>query len=397
MKKLFLCLLPALLGIPKAMFAQEMQNTKPVVRIAVFAPLYLDSVFINSKLRNEKTIPKSILPSLEFVQGAQIGFDSLQITNNRVDVYIYDSKSYSEPIPWLVRNKLLDSINIIIGSVKDQDYKQLADFALRKNIPFISSTYPNDGGVTANPFVAILNSTLKGHVEGIYSYILENHGTEKIYLCRKKGTQEDKIDNYFKQLNEQEGKPLLNIETLLFDSTISPAVFKNKLDTLHPVVIIGGSLEEDFAKELADAAFSVYKRNYPVTLIGMPNWNGFHAFLKKDTYKDFPIHFTTPYYNSKSDQSFNLLSTEYVKRFKTKPSDMACKGFEIAQYFTNILLQYPLDFMAHLNEKKYRVFSEYNFRPVYVTSRKKIGIPDYFENKHLYVMKVLNGVVSREW
>ena len=120
---------------------------------------------------------------------------------------------------------MLDSLDLIIGSVKDTDLKQLADFSLKKNIPFISATYPNDGGVTGNPFLAIMNSTLKAHCEGIYSYILQNHGTDKIILLKKPGVQEDKIVSYFKALNEQEGKPLLNIQTIHFDSTISPFIF----------------------------------------------------------------------------------------------------------------------------------------------------------------------------
>ena len=84
-----------------------------------------------------------------------------------------------------------------------------------------------------------------------------------------------------------------------------------------------------------------------------------------------------------------------MKRFKSKPTDMACKGFESVQYFVNVLLHYPESFMAHINEKSYRVFSEYNFRPVYL--KKKTTTPDYFENKHLYVMKIFNGTISREW
>ncbi len=395
MKKTILLLVLAVNFISQQISAQDPTTTARVFRIAVFAPLYLDSVFSESKLRSERILPKFIMPSVEFIQGAQIALDSLDLTNQHVEAFIYDTKSYTETITYLDQNHDLDSLNLIIGSVRDKDYKQLADLALKKNIPFISATYPNDGGITANPFVVIVNSTLKAHVEGIYSYLLENHGTDKIYLCRKRGTQEDKIASYFKMINEQEGKPLLNIQTINFDSSISSAFFKNKLDSMTPTVLIGGSLDEDFGKDLTDAAFVVFKKNYPVTLIGMPSWDGFKAFTRKDAYKDFSIHFTSPYYNSKSEKNYNLLSNEYMKRFKAKPTDMACKGFEIAQYFVNILLNYPDDFMSHLDEKNYRVFSEYNFRPVYL--KKKSGIVDYFENKHLYVMKIVNGVVSREW
>ena len=366
-----------------------------VCRVAVFAPLYLDSIFHGARLASERSIPKYVMPSLDFVQGAQIGLDSLDLSGQNVEAYIYDTKSTSQPLAWLIQNKLLDSINLIIGSVKDVDFKQLSDFSLKKNIPFISATYPNDGGITANPFVAIVNSTLRAHVEGIYSYIFENHGTDKVYLCRKRGSQEDKIASYFKELNDQEGKPLVSIQTLYFDSSISTSYFKNKVDSLHPVVIIGGSLDEDFARELTDAVYAVGKKNFPITLIGMPNWDGLRFFQRRDAYKDFPIHFTTPYYNAKADQNYNLLSSEYMKRFKSKPSDIACKGFEIAQYFTKLALQYPNEVMSHLNEKKSRIFSEYNFRPVFL--KKNTGTPDYFENKHLYVMKIVNGSIIREW
>lgn len=335
------------------------------------------------------------MPAVDFVQGAQIAFDTLNLFDNeKVEAYIYDTKSYSQPIPWLIRNRMLDSFNLIIGSVREPDFKQLADFSLQKNIPFISATYPNDGGITANPFLAIMNSTLKAHCEGIYSFILQNHGTDKIILCKKRGSQEDKIAGYFKALNEQEGKPFLNIQTLTFDSTISPYFLRSKLDSGRHNVIIGGSLDEDFAREIADACFAL-KKNYPVTLIGMPNWDGFKTFVRKDAYKDFPIHYTTPYFNAKTSLYNTILSSEYSRRYKTKPNDMAYKGFECAYLFTRLLLKYPDDFLSHLNDKTFTVFNDYNFRPVYV--KKKTSIPDYFENKHLYVMRILNGVVTKEW
>lgn len=395
MNKLFILLLFVFNISVINTYAQEKASVNQRFRIALFAPLYLDSVFADGKLKSEKSIPKFIMPSVEFIQGAQIALDSLELTSQHVEAYIYDTRSTSEGIQSLFQHSSLDSVNLYIGSVKDKEYKQLADLALHNKTPFISTTYPNDGNVTDNPYVFIVNSTLKAHIEGIYSYLLENHGTDRIYLCRKRGQQEDKIAAYLKMINEQEGKPLLNIQTINFDSSVSPTYFKYKLDSLVPSVIIGGSLDEDFAASLTDASFYVFKKNYPITLIGMPNWDGFKAFIRKDAYKDFAIHFTSPYYNSKSEKNYNLLSTEYMKRFKSKPSDMACKGFEAVQYFVSILLNYPTDFISNINDKTFRVFSEYNFRPVYL--KKKSGSIDYYENKHLYVMKIVNGAISREW
>ncbi|MEO6330283.1 MAG: hypothetical protein ABIO55_15220 [Ginsengibacter sp.] len=387
-------LIPILCFCNKEISAQNITDTtKPrIYKIAVFAPLYLDSVFTDNKLRSDRSIPKLVIPALEFVQGAQIAFDSLTLDNHKVEAFIYDTKSFTEPLSQLLQGNKLNNVNLIIGSVRDTDLRELADFSLSKNIPFISATFPNDGGITGNPFLVIMNSTLKGHCEGIYSYILQNHGTDKIYLFKKPGAQEDKIATLFKTLNEQEGKPLLNIQTITFDSSFSEFAFRKKLDSNRNSIIIGGSLNESFAKNLSNVCYAS-RESYPLTLIGMPNWDGF-KFFKDDSYKDFPVYFTIPYYNPKTNSLSTMLEDEYNSRFKTIPGDLVYRGFESAWYFTKLLTRYPDDLMLHLNDKSLKIINDYNFRPVLL---KDETLPDYFENKHLYVMRIMNGKVSREF
>ena len=273
-------MLAAMLGIVFnfTLFSATAQSSTAKVAVSktynvgIFAPLYLDTIFTNTgTIRFKDAIPKFMTPGLEFIHGAQIALDSMDIEKGNVDAYIYDTKSYTENVAQLIVNKKLDKLDIIIGSVKDNEFKQLADFAFSKNIPFISATYPNDGGVTANPFLVVVNSTLKAHCEAIFSYLIQNHGTDKIFLCRQKGQQEDKVAAYFKQINGQEGKPLLDIQTLNFDSTVSPRLIKNKLDSNRQTVIIGGSLDETFATNLTAACYELHE-TYPITLLGMPNW-----------------------------------------------------------------------------------------------------------------------------
>ncbi len=386
----------ALLSVTTNSFAQtdSLSSSLKTYKVGVFAPMYLDSVLsTNGTLKPKQAYPKFIMPAVDFVQGAEIAFDSMTIFNNNIQAYFYDTRSYTEPLSSLIKNKKLDSLSLLIGSVKDADYKLLADFALQKNIPFISSTYPNDGGITGNPFVVILNSTLKAHCEAIYSYILQNNGTDKIYLCRKKGTQEDKVAAYFKMRNEQEGKPLLKITTINIDSTFSSDQLKNKLDSNRQSIIIGGSLDENFATILTSACYDLHQ-SYPITLIGMPNWDGFKTLVDKDNYEDFPIYFTSPYFNTKTDSYSKILLNGYAKKYKGKPTDMAFKGFESAYLFSKLLLVHPNDFMSHLNDIPYKIFSDFNFRPVKPAAN---AVPDYFENKHLYFIKILNGTTSKAW
>lgn len=391
-----ICILIVLLFIAgiQDLFAQNnyIASDAKVYRIAIFAPMYLDSVFSNSELRSATSIPKFIMPSVEFVQGAQIAFDTLALNGKKAEAFIYDSKSFSRPISVLIKNNLLDSIDLIIGSVKEPDYQELANFAVQKGIPFVSATYPNDGGITQNPFLLIVNSTLKAHCEGIFSYLVQKHGTDKIYLFKKKG--DDRIDNYFKEINIQDGKPLLNIKTIILDSSISSYGLLRRIDSTQSSVIIGASLNEIFAKKLADACYPIQK-NHPLVLVGMPNWDGFKTLTKKDAYPDFPILYTSPHYNSKNNLFDSLLVQKYFQLYRSKPSDMAYKGFETIYFFTNVLLNNPNGFMSHINDNKYTVFHNYNFLPVYLG--KQNTSPDYFENSHLFIMQIINGEIDREW
>ncbi len=376
-----------------AFFNTKAQDSIPVKKyhVAVFAPLYLDSAFDGENLRNEKNFPKYSMPGFDFVQGTQLAVDSLNAKNTIVSLQIFDTKSSNSSISNLISNNILDSIDLIIGSVKDAEITSIAKFAKSKNIPFISAIAPNDAGVQNNPFFIITNGTLKAHCEAIYSYLLQKHGSDNIYLCRKKGGQEDKIADYFKTRNEIDGKPLLNIKTIDFARDFT--ILSSKLDSTKKSILIGGSLTEDFATELVKAAYEI-KNTYPVEMIGMPNWNSF-AELKKADVKDFEILYTSTYYNSKADKFSKKIQSDYTKKFKATASDFVYKGFETMYLFTKLLIKYPNDFGSHLNDVSKQAFSEFNFMPVY--TKKDNLVPDYFENKHLYFMKIINGKLARAW
>ncbi len=390
MKKKILLFSSLLFASVSIGFAQDGKPLK-TYRVGIFSPLYLDSIFTETTYNYGKKFPKFAQQGLDFVQGAQIALDSLPLYNGNVIATIFDSKAELKTIPWLIANKQLDSLDLLIGSVKDAEFLDLAAFAKQKNIPFISATYPNDGGVTNNPFLVIANSTLRAHCETIYSYLLQSHGTDKIFLCRKKGSQEDKIAEYFRSINEADGKPLLNIETLFFEDDFNN--LKSKLDSNRKSIIVGTSLSETFATNLVNTLYTI-KDTYPLEIVGMPNWDGFPGF-KKSTLKDLPLYFTTAFSNTKSDSYTKHIQNIYSIKYKGVPSDMTFKGYESVFVFARLITRYPNDFMSHLNEYAFKVFNDYNFKAVFVDRKAKI--PDYFENKRLYFMKILNGKISKAW
>ncbi len=375
----------------KKLIAQESIPGK-TYKVAIVAPLYLDSLFKGTYYRYGTKFPKFALAGIEFVQGAQVALDSMPQPSSPIEASVFDSESESQSVASLLDAQKLDSFDLVIGYVRDQDYMKLALFSAEKQVPFISASYPNDGGITSNPFLVILNSTLRAHCESIYSFLLQNHDTSNIVFCRQPGSQEDRVHRYFTEINTPDGNTLMEYKsTIILDSNFNS--IKYKLDSTKQNVVVAESLDEYFAHQLATAC-SALSKTYRIKLIGMPNWDGFKSFTKKNGLKDFPVYYTSPYYNPHWDAYSKSLKALYLKKYKGNPTEFSYKGFEAICVFIPILLAHPNDFTSHLNDFKKKVFTDFIFRPVINSST---GLPDYFENKHMYFMQIKDGNISRAW
>jgi ABC-type branched-subunit amino acid transport system substrate-binding protein len=362
-------------------------------QVALFVPLYLDSAFdAMDTYRYGKTFPRQSIPGLEFYLGAEFALDSLSKEGKQLKVHVIDYKSAATSISAMSRSPLMDSIELIIGPVAGSDYLQVASLAQQRNIPFISATYPNDGGVRSNPNVVIVSAKLNTHLQATYNYILRNLGTSKIIYARRKNPNDDRIADVFKSLNQSASGPVVRMETLLLSDAVTPQELKAKLDGNRENVIIAGSVDENFGRNLATAAAQLSK-TIPVTVVGMPTWEGIKDLYLKPEYKTLPIIYSTSFFNNTVDAWSISFEEAYKKKTYSKPTDLAYKGFEITWKFVNLLLKYDSTLIQHLDDKSFNMLTEYDFKPIQ-WSKTSTG-PDYYENKRVYLIKRLNGVSTR--
>lgn len=357
-------------------------------RIGIFASLYLDSSFEGNTYKFDKQMPKFILPGLDFVEGALMAFDSLG-KPAKLNVQVFDLRSATQSIAYLKTKNRFDSLDMMIGAVAGTEYRQLADLAFQKNIPFLSATFPNDGGVTNNPYTIIANSTLPVHCQAIYNYVLRNFATANIIYLRKNGQQEDRLASYFENSNKGTGgSTLLKWKTIVTDS-IASSKFQSSLDSEKVNIIISGSLDERFATQLINSSKPFIKK-YSLQLIGMPTWETLKD-INKSEWKDIPISYSTTFYNSGFGK-WASFTKAFTDKSNGRPSDLAFKGFDLTYVFTQLLLKYGTELSKNLNDKSVKWFLEYDFKPVL---NKTNGKPDYYENKRIFILKRTNGVISK--
>ena len=354
------------------------------VKVAIFAPLYIDSLFdgTNYKLGNAN-FPKYVLPGLEFYNGALLAIDSLKTAGKEIDFLIVDTKS-TVPIQTTLQSEAFSKVSMMIAAFTNRtEAKLLATVAYERQIPLVSATYPNDAGITNNPFFILVNSSLKTHCEGIYKYLQRNHAVgDNIVYIKGKGAIEDMIEGYFKESARFTASIPVKWQTLPLTDSFTAAQLCSKLDSTKNNVLVCGDVHENFGIKLVRTLAA--QKSFRCTAIGMPTWDGLKE-LDKPEYKSVEIVYSTPYNYPRSVPISKALAQAYHTQWNARPSDMVFKGYEMTLRFAQILLDHGTKTLNHLSDNNYKLFNEFDFQTVKNAFNK--SQIDYLENKKLYFIK----------
>lgn len=364
------------------------QTGNSVYKIAVFAPVYLDSAFTadgNYRLGSQ-ILPRYMLPGLDFYNGIMLAIDSLSKEKAPIEVIFYDTKSAKGNISNVITDSTLNEVSLIIASFNNRaEIKPLADFALEHEIPLVSHTYPNDGGITENPYFILINPTLKTHLEGIYRYLQRVYSTSNLTMFRRKGAVEDIIQGTFTDLSRTTTGVPLKIKTVELTDSFTTGQVISYLDSSRQNIIICGSLNESFGTSLVKSLSE--SRKYRTVVMGMPTWDALRGVDR-----NIEVLYTTPYHFIRTDKLGLDITDAYRTKFSGRPSDMVFKGFEAMYLFTRLLIKHEGKLISNINDKSIKLFNAFDIQPVKPYSSNSEAV-DYLENKKLYYIRKMDGQI----
>jgi hypothetical protein len=361
-------------------------------KIAIFAPLYIDSAFdANNEYRYARNVfPKFINPGLEFYEGAQLALDSLTKEGASLEVFVYDTRSAKETLEQQLAKPELADIELLIAHCSGNEVRFFSEFARQKNIPFINTTLPNDAGITANPFFVILNPTLKTQCEGIYRYIQKYYSLDPIIVFQRNGPSQDMIRTIFDEFSKVTMSVPLKLKYVTLNDSFTVNQLQAHLDSNRKTLCVSGSLDANFGKRLAGQLASIGKK-YPTVVMGMPTWEAISREFARLEYKGIEIIYSTPFFNAKTDPVSTGITNYFNNQMYARPSDMVFRGYEVTWKFAKLLMQYGKDLPSNLTSKQNKVFTEYDIQPV--LNRNTMTL-EYFENKKLYFLKWYDGLIK---
>lgn len=355
-------------------------------KIAVLTPMYLDSIDLD---KNMAHLPKFMMPGIDFYQGVRIAADTLKKMGFKLDIFVYDSKSFYLDVKNLIESDKLDSIDLIIGNASVSDLKLLGDFAKKRQINFVSAVSPSDAGQTLNPYFTILQPRLASHIEMMHKHINRKYPEDNVVFVSRKSQAEQNGLNYFKNdlLNSLPGR-FKEIE-LKGDEIQMNEIIK-KIDTSYNTTIFLGILDPLITyKNLK--ILSEYAKRYRLKVYCMPTTEAVKSLNKTDEFPNMPVYYTTSYIIDKITPASQYISKEYKSHMGTAPSDVVYKGFESLFFFSNLLKKFGVPFNSKIGDNSYTFITPYKIVPV-----KENGSLMFYENKFLYLLRYEDGIMIYE-
>ncbi|HVZ56560.1 MAG TPA: hypothetical protein VG870_07875 [Chitinophagaceae bacterium] len=367
------------------------QQTGPVHRIALFAPLYLDSAFdASGTYRYDDNFPRFINPGLEFYEGAQLALDSMARENLPLEVYLYDTRSQQQSLKNQLEEAHRNQVELILAYCNGPDLGSLAYAAALYKIPFINVNLPADGGVYNNPYFVILSPTLKTHVEGIYRYLQKRYPLDDLVVFRKKGRMEDVIRSYLDEAGKSTASVPLKYRLVELPDSFSTDQLRPYLGTTGRTVCLAGSLDENFMRQLALKLAPLSKQG-SISLLGMPTMENLSRDFSRPEYKGLELVYSTPFYDDRSGPLSQTINDFFATRFYARPSDLVLRGYEAAWRFAHLLVRYPGDLGSNLSRKEFDILHGLDIQPVI---NKKTLVLDYYENKKLFFITWQDGIIK---
>jgi len=378
--RIYACILSLLLFSAGQLRAQDSIPT-----ITILAPVYIDSAFSNGEFKlGNGGLPRQMWSSLEFYQGIQLAVDSLNREKVKLRIVFQDTKSQNPTLDDLLAADSLAESQLMIAVFNNRnEIKPLADYSLEKKIPLLSYTFPNDGGVSEDPYFVLINPTLKTHLEAIFKYVQRNYATQPVQFITRKGATEELIQQTFAELNKKTPGTPIKINTIELRDGFLPEELLPKLDSTRENLIVCGSLQDEFAYNLTRLLGAA--KNYKTVMIGMPTWE-----TGRDYSKFMEIIYTSHFQLKTSEKAATNIAAAYKKKLAGKPGDMVYKGFEATYHFGKLLAKYPHSFMQHISDKEFRLLNDFDIK----ANKSAAGKTDYFENKKIYFIRKQDGLIK---
>ena len=359
-------------------------------KIGLFLPFYLDAndemVENRNALHKKSIYPKSKF-AIEFYNGVKMALDSISTDSCKFKLYVYDTNGNDTlRINNLLLQPELAAIDLIIGPLYFNNFKLVAKFAQKKQIPIVSPVKQSNKLLLGNPFVFKAIPSKSTTLKEMCTLLVDSFKTENLLAVSYSNSKERLlIDSYIKTYSDQ----ILNSEDTIIYSTIKTLEISSDINTivsnLHPTknnVIFVPTTDQTFVTNLFSILITALNeqnnKDCRVTLLGLEEWMSFEN-IDLPYFQKLNIHYCSARFINDEDSLVKSFEKKYVKQKEIYPSKNTFLGFDLGYCFGNNLIH---------NGSLFSAASLKEFKGLSISLKFfKTGVESGFENMNSFLLR----------
>ena len=328
-------------------FGEEYQVAphKTQFKVALILPFYFDASTDAEKKRSDYM--------LEYYQGVKLALNDLELFGLNLKLYIYDDEGSTSKLQSILGKQMMRQMDVIIGSVGENQMNMVSSFGLKNDIPVIS---PITGiSSLGNPNPKLYSTTPSNEVKSsaVASYIKTKYKDKKIFLVSDKGRYANEAIVFCKEQLSKAGLKCQELES-------KTSVFQSELSKDDSSIVIVLSHNPSFVNRTLS---SIYQTKQDVMVFGENSWSNFHDNDYK-FWNKLQVHLVASDFVNDTMPSVRNFRLNFRLQNKVDPGVYAYLGYDQFRFMGEYLLAFGEHFPEYINNKEFRYLSS-NFHYEY--------------------------------
>lgn len=356
---------------------EKYDPTPGVFDVVVMLPFNLQA---NDLSRNK--VDSQSKTALELYEGIITGLQELERQGIQMNIRVFDTQKNPMIVEQILAHEDLSYSDLIIGPVYNKPMKVITDYARSYGIYHISPLSPSNKVAVNNPYYLKLNPSIETHCEAIYQHVASSMPNSRLVTISSSNPREMEIArnfDYFTPSNLETSFGLPQVGHLVHTPQLSRSDIESYLSADQENIIVVTSYDP-LTINMVLGKLQGLKHRYKISVFGMPNWRELDK-LELDYLTNMNFYITDPFWANEEAPKAQLFNRMYKDSYGMKPGEYAGVGYDIIQYFGNLMLTHGNNFGSYLDRGSAfnGIYNQMSFQLKYSG--------DYLENKYVNILK----------
>jgi LysM repeat protein/ABC-type branched-subunit amino acid transport system substrate-binding protein len=279
---------------------------------------------------------------IHFYEGALLAVDSLRERGVNVRLTVFDTEQKDSRIRQLIATDKLRNADLIIGPVYPNEQKEVAEYAMRNEIPMVSPLSATDDFSRVNPWFFQVNPHRDIINEITADYVASKYAKSNFIVLRTgNSVQDNELAMLVREKITRNNNGAGRFRNCDFQRDALSGL-RNLLDPAQKNIIILTSTNE---AEVSIGMSNIHTLapGYDITVIGSNRFTQFES-INQEYFHDGQLEFLAPYWpDYKKDVTRSFVS-KFRNYFKTEPNQYSMQGYDVTYFFAEAISAFGRDF-----------------------------------------------------